>query len=120
MKICNLVCAAWLFGAILPVPARADPVTLRLGFIAASLHLCQSVPLFLAQKKRMFDREGIKLDLVLLPGVDHMITKLDNGNVDVSSTALPYLIDGVLKGSDAVAVVGGPANTIDSLVAQPD
>jgi ABC-type nitrate/sulfonate/bicarbonate transport system substrate-binding protein len=120
MKIRNLFWAAWVFGAMLPPAARADTTTLRLGFIGASLHLFQSLPFFVAQKNGLFDRQDIKLDVVLLPGVDHMITELDNGTVDISSTALPYLINGVLKGSDAVGVVGGPANMINSLVAQPE
>ena len=38
----------------------------------------------------------------------------------VSHTATPYLLQAVLKGSDSVAVVGGPANTIFSLIAKPE
>jgi ABC-type nitrate/sulfonate/bicarbonate transport system substrate-binding protein len=105
--------------AMLPMPAIAAPVTLRFGVIAASAHLFQSTPIYLAQRKGMLDRQGIKLELVPLPGVGTMIKALDDGTVDISNTAMPYLIQGVLKGSDAVAVVGGPANTIYSLVAKP-
>src|SRR5262249_37163784 len=60
-----------------------------------------------------------ELAIVGLPGVHHMIEGLDNNTVDVSHTATPYLIQGALKGSDAVAIVGGPANTIFSLIAKP-
>jgi ABC-type nitrate/sulfonate/bicarbonate transport system substrate-binding protein len=105
---------------MMPSFARAEPATLRLGFITASLHLFQSLPLYIAQQKGMLEREEIKLDIVALPGVDHMIAALDDGRVDVTSTAMPYLIKGVLRGSDAVAVVGGPANTISTFVARPE
>jgi ABC-type nitrate/sulfonate/bicarbonate transport system substrate-binding protein len=58
--------------------------------------------------------------VIRLPGVHHMIEGLDQNKVDVSHTATPYLIQGALKGSQAVAVVGGPANTIFSLIAKPE
>jgi ABC-type nitrate/sulfonate/bicarbonate transport system substrate-binding protein len=40
--------------------------------------------------------------------------------VDVSHTATPYLIQLVLKGSPSVGIVGGPANTIFSVMAKPE
>jgi ABC-type nitrate/sulfonate/bicarbonate transport system substrate-binding protein len=48
-----------------------------------------------------------------------MIEGLDKNTVDVSHTATPYLIQGVLKGSGTVGIVGGPANTIFSVIAKP-
>jgi ABC-type nitrate/sulfonate/bicarbonate transport system substrate-binding protein len=119
MKAKSLVYAAALFTGMLPSLAGAEPITLRFGFIKASMHLFQSLALYVAQQKGMLDREGIVLKIVPLPGVEHMITELDNGDVDISSTATPYLNEGVLNGSDAVAGVGGPANTISSLVSKP-
>jgi ABC-type nitrate/sulfonate/bicarbonate transport system substrate-binding protein len=49
-----------------------------------------------------------------------MVAALDKGDVDATGTALPYMIQAVLKGSDAAAVIGGVANTIYSLVAKAD
>jgi len=120
MKIKALTFAVAFFVSMLPSLASAEAITLRLGFIAGSMRLFQSVPLYIAQQKGMLKREGIELEVVPLPGVDHMITELDGGRVDISSTAVPYLIKGVLNGSDAVAVVGGPANTIATLVSRPE
>ena len=99
--------------------AAAQPVKLRYGVIAASARNIQSVALYIAQDKGYLAKEGVELQLVPLPGVEHMIEELDKGNVDISFTATPYLINAVLKGSDAVAVVGGPQNTIYSLIAKP-
>ncbi|MDB5604680.1 MAG: ABC-type nitrate/sulfonate/bicarbonate transport system periplasmic component-like protein [Bradyrhizobium sp.] len=120
MKIKGLMCAVTFIASMLPSIAGAETTALRLGFIAGSAHLFQSVPLFIAQQKGMLKHEGIELEVVPLPGVDHMITELDEGRVDISSTALPYLIKAVLNGSDAVAVVGGPANTVATLVSRPE
>ncbi|MDB5652235.1 MAG: ABC-type nitrate/sulfonate/bicarbonate transport system periplasmic component-like protein, partial [Hyphomicrobiales bacterium] len=99
--------------------ANAEPTKLRLGVIAASMQLFQSTPLYIAQEKGLFQKEGLSVDYVPLPGVDHMITALDRKTVDISSTATPYLVTGGLRGSDAVAIAGGPANTIYSIVTKP-
>jgi ABC-type nitrate/sulfonate/bicarbonate transport system substrate-binding protein len=110
---------AALLLSMLPSVTGAEPVGLRYGVIAASMKLFQSVPLYVAQRKGMLAREELVLDIVPLPGVEHMIGELDKGTVDISSTATPYLVQAALTGSDAVAVVGGPANTIQSLVSKP-
>ena len=103
-----------------PHALGADQVTLRYGVIEASLGLFQSIALEVAQQKGMLDKEGVILELVPLQGTSHMIDALDDGKVDISYTASPYLIQGALAGSNAVAVVGGPATTIYSLVSRPE
>ena len=115
-----LAAVALYLATAAPSFAAAEPVTLRLGFIAASMHLFQSLPLYIAQQKGVLAHENIKLEIVSLPGVGHMIEALDDGRVDLTSTALPYLIKGVLAGSDAAAVVGGPANIPSTFVARPE
>jgi ABC-type nitrate/sulfonate/bicarbonate transport system substrate-binding protein len=100
--------------------AAAQTIKLRYGVIAASARNIDSVALYLAQSKGFLANEGIELDIVPLPGVEHMVNELDKGNVDVSFTATPYLINAVLKGSDSVGVIGGPANTIYSLIVKPE
>ena len=78
-----------------------------------------SLALYTAQRKGFLKRENIDLEVIRLPGVHHMIEGLDKNTVDVSHTATPYLIEGVLKGSGTVGIVGGPANTIFSVIAKP-
>lgn len=92
---------------------------LRYGQIAGSVKSVSSLALYTAQRKGFLVRENIDLEVVRLPGVHHMIEGLDKNIVDVSHTATPYLIEGVLKGSGTVGVVGGPANTIFSVLAKP-
>jgi ABC-type nitrate/sulfonate/bicarbonate transport system substrate-binding protein len=100
---------------------RAEGLTvLRYGQIASSARSISSLALYVAQRKGFLAKEAIDLDVVGLGGVEHMVEALDKGDVDVSHTATPYLLQAVLKGSDAIAVVGGPANTIFSLVAKPE
>jgi ABC-type nitrate/sulfonate/bicarbonate transport system substrate-binding protein len=109
--------AAVLFAS----PAAAqDKVKLRYGQIANSARSVSSLALSVAQRKGFLARENIELEVVGLRGVQHQVEELDKGTVDVSHTATPYLIQLVLKGSPSVAIVGGPANTIFSLIAKPE
>jgi ABC-type nitrate/sulfonate/bicarbonate transport system substrate-binding protein len=102
-----------------PAPAQ-DTVKLRYGQIKGSVRSVSSLALYTAQRKGFLEREKITLEIVRLPGVHHMIEGLDKNTVDVSHTATPYLIQAVLKGSNTAAIVGGPANTIFSLIAKPE
>jgi ABC-type nitrate/sulfonate/bicarbonate transport system substrate-binding protein len=97
-----------------------EKIALRYGQISGSVKSVSSLALYTAQRKGFLARENIALEVVRLPGVHHMIEGLDQNKVDVSHTATPYLIQGALKGSQAAAVVGGPANTIFSLIAKPE
>jgi len=107
--------------ALLASPAAAqEKVKLRYGQIAASARSVSSLALNIAQRKGFLTRENIELEVIGLRGVQYQIEELDKGIVDVSHTATPYLIQLVLKGSPSVGIVGGPANTIFSLMAKPE
>jgi ABC-type nitrate/sulfonate/bicarbonate transport system substrate-binding protein len=106
---------------LLVAPATAqEKVKLRYGQIANSARSVSSLALNIAQRKGFLARENIDLEVVGLRGVQYQIEELDKGTVDVSHTATPYLIQLVLKGSPSVAIVGGPANTIFSLITKPE
>jgi ABC-type nitrate/sulfonate/bicarbonate transport system substrate-binding protein len=116
--------AAWL-GVVVATTAGAHasesaPVALRLGFNANSARNMAEIPNVVAERKGFFAREGLIVTMVPLMGTTHMVAALDKGDVDATGTASPYMIQAVLKGSDAAAVIGGVANTIYSLIAKPD
>ena len=117
-RILMIALAAAVCGLSTQAKAQ-EKITLRYGQISGSLKSVSSLALYTAQRKGFLARENIALQVIPLPGVHHMIEGLDKNTVDVSHTATPYLIEGALKGSQAVAVVGGPANTIFSLIAKP-
>jgi ABC-type nitrate/sulfonate/bicarbonate transport system substrate-binding protein len=106
--------------ALTPLAQAQDFVKLRYGQIKGSVRSVSSLALYTAQRKGFLAQEKIALEIVRLPGVHHMVEGLDNGTVEVSHTATPYLIQAVLKGSNTAAIVGGPANTIFSLIAKPE
>src|SRR5580698_8465140 len=100
--------------------ARAEMATLRYGQIPSTVHGVSSLPRFIAERQGFFARENIALDMVQIPGgTGNMVAALDRGDVDVTQTATPYLIQAVLAGSPAVAIAGTTANPIYSLIAKP-
>jgi ABC-type nitrate/sulfonate/bicarbonate transport system substrate-binding protein len=115
----HVIIAAWLCIAI--QPSAADTVTLRYGQIPSTIRSVSTLYLSIAQQKGFLAREEIKLELVpIAGGTDKMIAALDQGTIDVTQTATPYLIRAALAGSDAVAIAGETANPIYSLIAKPN
>ena len=102
-------------------PARAATTTLRFGQIPSTVRGITSLYRFVAEKQGFLARENIALDVVQIPGgTDKMIAALDRGDVDVTQTATPYLIQAVLSGSQAAAIAGEVANPVYSLIAKPE
>ena len=97
-----------------------DRITLRYGEIANSARGVSTLAINVAQRKGFLEREGIDFKVVGLRGTSFQVEELDKGNVEVVNTAMPYLIQAVLKGSDSVGIVGGPANQVYSLIAKPE
>src|SRR5581483_5446504 len=109
---------ALLLIASLAQPAHGQQVTLRYGQNAAGTGGLSSLPLNVAMRKGFFRREGI--DLVVVPikgGTDRIVAALDKGEIDAGKNATPYMIQAVLKGSDAVAFIAQTTNPVYSLVA---
>jgi len=116
-----MVLAAALLGVGPVATAAAESVTLRYGQIPSTVRSVSSLYTFVAQQKGFFAREDIKLEHVpIAGGTDKMVAALDQGRLDVTQTASPYLIQAVLAGSDAVAIAGETANPIYSLIAKPE
>ena len=116
----GILIAALVCGGALQT-AAAEPVTLRFGQIPSTARSVSSLPHFIAEQRGFLAREGITLELKpIAGGTDKMVAALDQGTVDVTQTATPYLIRAALAGSDAVGIVGGTANPIYSLIAKPE
>jgi ABC-type nitrate/sulfonate/bicarbonate transport system substrate-binding protein len=96
-------------------------MTLRYGQNAAAAGGLSSLPLNVALRKGYFTREGINLVVVPVPGgTDRIVAALDQGEIDAGKNATPYLIQAVLKGSDATAVVSQTTNPVYSLIVRPE
>jgi ABC-type nitrate/sulfonate/bicarbonate transport system substrate-binding protein len=121
-RVAETLAAGALLGlALLPSGQAAEPITLRYGQNAAASAGLSALPVIVAQRKGFFARQG--LDIVVVPiagGTDRIVAALDAGDIDAGRTATPYLIQAVLKGSDAVAIATETANPIYSLIAKPE
>jgi ABC-type nitrate/sulfonate/bicarbonate transport system substrate-binding protein len=96
-----------------------DTMVLRLGVNGNSARNLAQVPYVAMQRKGFLAHEHLVITMVPLTGTTHMVDALDKGDVDATGTASPYMIEAALKGSDAVAVLGGVANPVYSLIAKP-
>ena len=99
---------------------RCETTTLRFGQIPSTARAVSSLYLYVAEKQGFFARENVAVEMVQIPGgTGNMVAALDRGEVDVTQTATPYLIQAVLNGSPAAAIAGTTANPIYSLIARP-
>ncbi len=112
---------ALLWACITNVAHAADLIRLRYGQNSASTGSLSALPLTVAERKGFFVREGINLEVVpIAGGTDRIVAALDKGEIDAGKNATPYLIQAVLKGSDAAAVVAQTTNPVYSLIVRPE
>jgi ABC-type nitrate/sulfonate/bicarbonate transport system substrate-binding protein len=115
------IAGALLFVAFIEIAHAAELITLRYGQNASSAGSLSSLPLTIAERKGFFVREGLHLEVVPIPGgTDRIVAALDKGEIDAGKNATPYLIQAVLKGSDAVAIVAQTTNPVYSLIVRPE
>ena len=119
-RILSLI-GAFVFVSFIDVAHAAELITLRYGQNAASAGSLSSLPLTVAERKGFFVRAGINLVVVPIPGgTDRIVAALDKGEIDAGKNATPYLIQAVLQGSDAVAIIAQTANPVYSLIVRPE
>ncbi len=106
---------------VVTAATAAELITLRYGQNATPAGSLSSLPLTVAERKGFFVREGLTLEVVPIPGgTDRIVAALDKGEIDAGKNATPYLIQAVLKGSDAVAIVAQTTNPVYSLIVRPE
>src|SRR3984893_16677821 len=112
---------AILLGLAVVSSVHAETTTLRFGQIPSTARAVSSLYLYVAEKHGFFARENVAVEVVQIPGgTGNMVAALDRGEVDVTQTATPYLIQAVLAGSPAAAIAGTTANPIYSLIAKQE
>ena len=108
--------------AAVATDAGAQAPVLRYGQAISAARSIFSLPIVIAEREGLFQREGLDFRVVIpLPGgSDKMIAALHDDTVDVTHVATPFLVRSALAGSDAVAVAAEFNNPIYSLVARPE
>jgi len=101
--------------------AAGQNINLRYGQIPSTIKTVSALQFHIAQRKGIFAREGINLEILPIEGgAANMVAALNKGTVDITRTATPYLIQDVLKGSDNAAILGETATPIYSLIVKPE
>lgn len=102
--------------------ASAQAPVLRYGQAISAARSIFSLPIVVAEREGLFQREGLDFRIVIpIPGgSDKMIAALHDDTVDVTHVATPFLVRAALAGSDAVAIAAEFNNPIYSLVARPE
>lgn len=111
-----LAAAIWLSHA-----ASAQMLNIRYGQDYSAAHSIYSLPISVAQRAGLFQREGLNVEVIVpVPGgSDKMITALNDNWIDVTHIATPFLIRAAMAGSDAVAIDAEFENPLYSLIAKP-
>jgi ABC-type nitrate/sulfonate/bicarbonate transport system substrate-binding protein len=121
MKIPYITLTASLFFLVSAHALAAQPTMLRYGQIPSTVKTISALQFTIAQRKGLFTREGINLEIVLIEGgAGNMMVALNKGAVEITRTTTPYLIQSVLAGSEGVAIAGETLTPIYSLIAKPE
>ena len=111
---------AALIAALLMHGAAAETLTLRYGQAFSAVRSIYSLPIFVADREGFFAREGLAFGNILIPGGgENMVKALEDGTVELTHVATPFLIKRAVAGSDAVAIAAEFDNPIYSLIARP-
>lgn len=98
-EIALLTLAAFVF---LPSIAHAAPIRIAYSSISAAM-----LPLFVAKDKKLFDKQGIDVELTYIRGI--AIEALIAGEVQFTRASPPSVIGATLRGADLAVI----ANTIN-------
>src|SRR5437867_7279692 len=112
---------AAVFGLCLAGEAAAQNATIRYGQAFSALRSIFALPLLVAEREKFFAREG--LNFVVVPitgGGEKLVEALHDDTADMSHVATAFMIQAVMKGSDAVAIAAEFNNPIYSLIAKPE
>jgi ABC-type nitrate/sulfonate/bicarbonate transport system substrate-binding protein len=100
---------------------QAQTTTLRCGQIPSTAKSVSALHFNIAQRKGLFAREGINVDMIAIEGgAANMMAALDRRAVDITRTASFFLIEAALKGSEGVAIASETATPIYSLIVKPE
>jgi ABC-type nitrate/sulfonate/bicarbonate transport system substrate-binding protein len=101
--------------------AGSEGIRLRYAQAYSALRTIFALPLFVAEREGLFVKEGLEFSQVPINGGgENMVAALHDDRADVAHVATAFLIQSVMSGSDATAVVAEFNNPVYSLIAKPE
>src|SRR5207247_5151436 len=83
--------------------AQAQPTKLKVGYSAISE---VDLPAWVAKEARIFEKNGLDVQLIYFTGGTTAVLALVSGEVPISQVAGPAVVNSALAGSDVIMVAG--------------
>jgi ABC-type nitrate/sulfonate/bicarbonate transport system substrate-binding protein len=97
--------------------AEAQPTKLKVGYSAISE---VDLPAWVAKETRIFEKNGLDVQLIYFTGGTTAVLALVSGEVPISQVAGPAVVNSALAGSDVVMVAGGATSADYWLMSGPN
>ncbi len=98
-------------------PASAQPTRLHVGYSAIS---GEQLPAWMAKETRIFEKNGLDVQLIYFTGGTTAVLALVSGEVPISQVAGPAVVNSALAGSDVIMVAGGATSLDYWLMSRPE
>jgi NitT/TauT family transport system substrate-binding protein len=97
--------------------AQAQPAKMKVGYSAISE---VELPAWVAKETRIFEKNGLDVQLIYFTGGTIAVQALVSGEVPICQVAGPAVVNSVLAGSDIVMVAGGATSVSYWLMSRPE
>jgi NitT/TauT family transport system substrate-binding protein len=115
LKLFGLIVTLW-FTPVNLAPA-AQPDTLNLSYSAL---VPSGAPFWIGQELRLFEREGLKTQLLYINAATRVMAAILAGEVQLSLSGVGALVSAFGQGSDPVAIAGAVNKINVSIFARPE
>ena len=110
-----LAAVLWILSSV-SSSASAQLIKLNVGYSAIS---GEQLPAWIAKETRIFEKNGLDVQLIYFPGGTTAVLALVSGEVPISQVAGPAVVNSALAGSDIIMVAAGATSLDYWLMSQP-
>jgi ABC-type nitrate/sulfonate/bicarbonate transport system substrate-binding protein len=114
--LCILAALLWI-PSFVSSSASAQLIKLNVGYSAIS---GEQLPAWIAKERRIFEKNGLDVQLIYFTGGTTAVLALVSGEVPISQVAGPAVVNSALAGSDVIMVAGGATSLDYWLMSRPD
>src|SRR5713226_1725989 len=112
---CILAAVLWILSFV-SSSASAQLIKLNVGYSAIS---GEQLPAWIAKETRIFEKNGLDVQLIYFTGGTTAVLALVSGEVPISQVAGPAVVNSALAGSDVIMVAGGATSLDYWLMSRP-
>ena len=118
LRVSFLLCLFTLASVQAPNPAlAAQPETLKLSYSALVL---SGAPFWIAQEQKLFDREGLKTELLYINSAPRVMAAVLAGEIQLALSGVSPLVSTYAQGNDPVAIAGAVNQINVAIFARPE